>query len=70
MPRQPRLDIPCLVHHVMAREIKSGDIFRCDEDRKGFLKRLFLETTQVNRGRQALGPHRSRIVVPSVFFAT
>ena len=40
MPRQPRLDIPGLVHHVMARGIEGGDIFRCDEDRQGFLKRL------------------------------
>lgn len=40
MPRQPRIDIPGLVHHVMARGIEGGDIFRCDEDRQGFLKRL------------------------------
>jgi len=40
MPRQPRLDIPGLVHHVMARGIEGGDIFRCGEDRQDFLKRL------------------------------
>lgn len=40
MPRQPRLNIPGLVHHVMARGIEGRDIFRDDDDREGFLKRL------------------------------
>lgn len=40
MPRQPRLDIPGLVHHVMARGIEGQDLFRDDDDREGFLKRL------------------------------
>ena len=40
MPRQPRLDIPGLVHHVMARGIEGRDLFRDDNDREGFLKRL------------------------------
>lgn len=40
MPRQPRLHIPGLVHHVMARGIEGSDIFRDDDDREGFLKRL------------------------------
>jgi len=40
MPRQPRLDVPGLVHHVMARGIEGWDIFRDDADREGFLKRL------------------------------
>lgn len=40
MPRQPRLGIAGLMHHVMARGIEGGDIFRCDEDRCDFLKRL------------------------------
>jgi putative transposase len=46
MPRQPRLDLPGLVHHVMARGIEGGDIFRCDEDRQGFLTRL---TDEINK---------------------
>ena len=40
MPRQPRLDRPGLVHHVMARGIEGRDLFRDDDDREGFLKRL------------------------------
>jgi REP element-mobilizing transposase RayT len=40
MPRQPRLNIPGLVHHVMARGIEGCDIFRDEDDREGFLKRL------------------------------
>lgn len=51
MPRQPRLDIPGLVHHVMARGIEGCDIFRCDEDRQGFLKRLADEVSKPD------GPH-------------
>lgn len=37
MPRQPRLDIPDLIHHVMARGIEGQPIFRDDKDRDGFL---------------------------------
>lgn len=40
MPRQPRLNIPGLIYHVMGRGIEGCDIFRDDEDREGFLKRL------------------------------
>jgi REP element-mobilizing transposase RayT len=40
MPRQARLDIPELIHHVMARGIEGRDIFLDEEDRDGFLKRL------------------------------
>ena len=40
MPRQPRLDMPGLVHHVMARGIEGRDLFRDDDDREGFLTRL------------------------------
>jgi putative transposase len=46
MPRQARLDLPGLVHHVMARGIEGGDVFRCDEDRQGFLTRL---TNEINK---------------------
>jgi REP element-mobilizing transposase RayT len=34
------LDIPGLLHHVMARGIEGRDIFRNDDDREAFLKRL------------------------------
>jgi len=40
MPRQARLDIPGLVHHVMARGIESREIFRGNKDRDDFLHRL------------------------------
>jgi len=40
MPRNARLDIPYLVHHVMARGIEGCDIFRNDSDRYSFLRRL------------------------------
>ncbi len=40
MPRQPRLDVPGLVHHVMARGIEGREIFRDDRDRETFLERL------------------------------
>jgi hypothetical protein len=33
MPRQPRLDIPGLLHHVMARGIEGRDIFRLNRER-------------------------------------
>jgi putative transposase len=40
MPRQPRLDIPGLLHHVMARGIEGRDIFRLNKERDEFLARL------------------------------
>lgn len=40
MPRNARLDVPNMVHHVMARGIDGCDIFRNDSDRYSFLKRL------------------------------
>ena len=42
MPRQPRLDVPGLLQHVMARGIERRDIFKDDKDRKAFLDRLAL----------------------------
>ena len=40
MPRQPRLDAPGALHHVMGRGIERTNIFRIDRDREDFLKRL------------------------------
>lgn len=40
MSRQPRLDAPGFLHHVMARGIERSLIFRRDEDRDYFLGRL------------------------------
>ena len=48
MPRQPRLDAPGLLQHVMARGIERRKLFRDDKDRNSFLDRLaiILEETQ------------------------
>lgn len=40
MPRQARLDVPGLIHHVMARGIEGRDIFLDSNDRQDFLQRL------------------------------
>jgi putative transposase len=40
MPRQARLDIPGVVHHVMAKGIEGREIFHNNKDRDAFLYRL------------------------------
>jgi len=40
MPRQPRLDAPGALHHIMGRGIERTTIFRTDQDREDFLRRL------------------------------
>ena len=40
MPRQPRLDTPGALHHVMGRGIERKKIFREDFDREDCLTRL------------------------------
>ena len=40
MPRQPRLDAPGALHHIMGRGIERTRIFRIDADREDFLNRL------------------------------
>lgn len=40
MPRQSRIDAPGAVHHIIARGIEGGEIFRDDRDRDVFIKRL------------------------------
>jgi putative transposase len=40
MPRQPRLDAPGALHHVMGRGIERTTIFRTNQDREDFLNRL------------------------------
>lgn len=42
MPRQPRIDIPGLLQHVIFRGVARSDIFLDDEDRDDFLRRLSL----------------------------
>lgn len=48
MPRQPRLDIPDLVHHVIVRGIKCDKIFRDDDDRNNFLQRFHTLLTETD----------------------
>ncbi len=40
MPRQPRLDAPGVLHHVMGRGIERTIVFRDDGDRTDFVNRL------------------------------
>ena len=40
MPRQPRLDAPDTLHHVMVRGIERTLIFRDDADRADFVARV------------------------------
>ena len=40
MPRQPRLDAPGTLHHVMGRGIETSKIFRTRKDREDFIARL------------------------------
>lgn len=40
MPRQPRLDIPGLLQHVIVRGIERRNIFRNNADRRNFVERL------------------------------
>ena len=40
MPRQPRLDAPETLHHVMVRGIERTQIFRTDADNADFVARL------------------------------
>jgi hypothetical protein len=42
MPRQPRIDIPGLLQHVIIRGIERRDIFITDADREDFVRRLAL----------------------------
>jgi len=39
MPRQPRLDVPEVLRHVMVRGISRTSLFRDDQDRADFLAR-------------------------------
>ncbi len=40
MPRQPRLDAPGTLHHVIGRGIEGTEIFRNEGDRKEFVSRV------------------------------
>jgi len=63
MPRQPRIDAPGLIQHVMARGIERRKLFRDDKDRMSFLDRLadILEETQTQCYAWALIPNHFHI---------
>jgi len=65
MPRQPRLDAPGLLQHVMARGIERRKLFRNDKDRKAFLDRLadILEETQTQCYAWALIPNHFHLLL-------
>jgi putative transposase len=65
MPRQPRLDVPGLLQHVMARGIERKEIFKDDQDRQSFLERLavILEKTQTQCYAWALIPNHFHLLL-------
>ncbi|EFK09568.1 bacterial DnaA protein helix-turn-helix domain protein [delta proteobacterium NaphS2] len=65
MPRQPRLDAPGLLQHVMARGIERRKIFLDDKDRKSFLERCagILEETQTQCYAWALIPNHFHLLL-------
>ena len=65
MPRQPRLDAPGLLQHVMARGIERRKIFFDDKDRKSFLERFagILEETQTQCYAWALIPNHLHLLL-------
>ena len=65
MPRQPRLDAPGILQHVMARGIERCQIFRNDDDRKDFLARFaqILDESQTQCYAWALIPNHFHLLV-------
>ncbi|RZB29795.1 MAG: hypothetical protein SRB1_02075 [Desulfobacteraceae bacterium Eth-SRB1] len=65
MPRQPRLDAPGVLQHVMARGIERRKIFWDDKDRSSFLERLavILEETQTQCYAWALIPNHFHLLL-------
>lgn len=67
MPRAPRLDAPGVLHHVIARGIERGTIFRSDRDRMDFLARLgrLAEQTETPLYAWCLIPNHFHLLVRS-----
>ena len=65
MPRQPRLDAPGLLQHVMARGIEGREIFKDDQDRRSFLERLaiILEENQTQCYAWTLIPNHFHLLL-------
>ena len=65
MPRQPRLDAPGVLQHVMARGIERRKIFWDDKDRTSFLERfaVILEETQTQCYAWSLIPNHFHLLL-------
>jgi len=65
MPRQPRLDAPGVLHHVMVRGIERRAIFRDDADRADFVGRLaaLVSATGLSVYAWALLPNHAHLLV-------
>ena len=65
MPRQPRLDAPGVLHHVMVRGIERRAIFRDDTDRADFVGRLaaLVPATGLSVYAWALLPNHAHLLV-------
>ncbi len=65
MPRQPRIDSPNLLHHVIVRGIERGKIFYDDEDRSNFVERLrmLLSETDTDCYAWALIPNHFHLLL-------
>jgi len=56
MPRQPRLDAPSTLHHVMVRGLERRAIFKDDTDRADFGAHLAAVAEAGGSHRLCLGP--------------
>ncbi len=65
MPRQPRLDAPDVLHHVMVRGIERRPIFQDDADRAAFVARLvgLVQATGLSVLAWALLPNHAHLLV-------
>jgi putative transposase len=65
MPRQPRLDAPGTLHHVMVRGLERRAIFRDDADRTAFMARLatLAESGALTVYAWALLPNHAHLLV-------
>jgi REP element-mobilizing transposase RayT len=65
MPRKARIDAPGAVHHIIARGIEGGQIFRDDKDLENFIKRLgeLVAETQTQCFAWALIPNHFHLLL-------
>ena len=65
MPRQSRIDTPGAIHHIIARGIERGKIFKDDKDRYDFIENLgiILEETETACYAWALIPNHFHLLL-------